>query len=103
MRKDDLGHPEQCEVAYKYYEIFVDEETVKTCACECCAGKRGCADCKRQLASIINEKFAPVREKRAEYAKDMAYVDDVLAEGAKKARVEAQKVISKVRSLINMY
>ena len=63
-RKDDPGHPDKCEVAFNYYQAFADEETVKQVECECKAGARGCADCKRQLGAIINEKFAPIREKR---------------------------------------
>lgn len=35
MRKDDPGHPEQCEVAFKYWEIFGSEEQVDTVRYEC--------------------------------------------------------------------
>ena len=84
-RKDDPGHPDKCEVAYKYYEIFADSETVKQVNCECKAGQRGCADCKSQLGRIINEKFAPIRQKRIELAKDTDKVRDIIQEGCKKA------------------
>lgn len=103
VRKDDKGHPEQCEVAFKYYQIFANEEETKCCAQECSAGTRGCADCKRNLAKIINEKFAPIREKRLELAKDPTLVDDILRAGAKKAQLEAQKNIEKIREIINIY
>lgn len=101
-RKDDLGHPDKCEVAYKYYEIFADSETVKQVNCECKAGQRGCADCKRQLGRIINEKFAPIRQKRIELAKDMDKVRDIIREGGKKAAAEAEKTMAKVREAVNI-
>ena len=62
MRKDDPGHPDDCEVAFKYWNIFGAEEQISTVRCECEKGLRGCADCKRQLGALINKKFAPIRE-----------------------------------------
>ncbi len=101
-RKDDPGHPDKCEVAYKYYEIFADNDTTKQVECECRAGQRGCADCKRQLGKIINEKFAPIREKRCEYAKDINKVYDIIRDGSKKAAAEAEKTMVKVREAVNI-
>lgn len=101
-RKDDPGHPDKCEVAFKYYEAFADAETVKQTECECKAGARGCADCKRRLGAVINEKFAPIREKRNELLKDTDKVKDIINEGNKKAAAEAEKVLSKVRDAVNI-
>ncbi|MDD3238175.1 MAG: tryptophan--tRNA ligase [Candidatus Gastranaerophilales bacterium] len=101
-RKDDPGHPDKCEVAYSYYSIFGNEELQKVVADECIAGSRGCADCKRQLAKVINEKFAPIRAKRLEYANDMDKVYDILNEGNKKARCEAESVMEKVRDIVGI-
>lgn len=101
-RKDDPGHPDKCEVAFKYYQIFAPEETVKQVECECKAGQRGCADCKKQLGCIINQKFAPIREKRYEYQKDINKVYDIIEDGNKKATMEAEKTMKKVRDAINI-
>lgn len=103
MRKDDPGHPENCEVAFKYWEIFGDKEQVETVKCECEKGLRGCADCKRQLAAVINEKFAPIREKRKYYEEHPEEVDRIIREGSEKARREAQKILHEVRNIIGMY
>ena len=67
MRKDDLGHPDECEVAFKYWKIFGAEAEINTVRCECEKGQRGCADCKRQLGAKINERMAEIREKRSYY------------------------------------
>ena len=63
MRKDDPGHPEDCEVAFKYWTIFGNKEEIETVKCECEKGLRGCADCKRQLGAKINERFEKVFNK----------------------------------------
>ena len=80
----------------------IDEETIKTVECECKAGARGCADCKRQLGRIINEKFAPIRAKRQELAQDMDKVQDIINDGCRKANLEAEKVMTKVRDAVNI-
>lgn len=103
MRKDDPGHPNECEVAFKYWQIFGDESTIETVKCECEKGERGCADCKRQLAKIINEKFAPIREKRRYYESHIEEVEKIIEDGSKKARLEAQKVLKEVRNAVKMY
>ncbi len=101
-RKDDPGHPDNCEVAFKYYQTFADADTVCQVECECRQGKRGCADCKRQLGKIINEKFAPIRYKRQEFERDIDKVKDIIKEGSKKAAAEAEKTMQKVRDAVNI-
>ncbi len=103
LRKTDPGHPDECEVAFKYWEIFGTEDQVAKVRTECEKGERGCADCKRQLGALINEKLAPIREKRRYYETHIDEVKDILNDGSKKARTEAQKVLSHVRELVKMY
>ncbi len=103
MRKDDPGHPDECEVAFKYWQVFGSDEQVQQVRCECEKGLRGCADCKRQLAQVINEKMAPIREKRAYYEQNPEVVHEIIRKGSEKARVEAQKVLKEVRKLVRMY
>lgn len=103
MRKDDPGHPDECEVAFKYWKIFGDEAEVETIRCECEKGLRGCADCKRQLGAKINERFSQIRERRRYYEEHPEEVERIIREGSEKARVEAQKVLKEVRNLVRMY
>ena len=103
MRKDDPGHPEDCEVAFKYWTIFGDEKEVETVKCECEKGLRGCADCKRQLGAKINERLASIREKRKYYEEHPEIVEKIIREGSEKARKDAQKVLEEVRKLVRMF
>lgn len=102
VRKDDLGHPDKCEVVFEYYSIFADSQTVEQVQCECKAGERGCADCKRQLAGVINQKFAAIREKRLEYANNLDLVKDILNQGKNQAQKEAQAVLNKVKDIVGI-
>lgn len=103
IKRTDPGNPDNCEVVFPYYKIFATEEQIsKTCK-ECKSATRGCADCKMELAQIVNDYLRPMREKRHELEKNPQYVDEIIREGSKKARVEAQKVLDQVKSFIKMY
>lgn len=103
LRKDDLGHPEECEVAFKYWKIFGSEEEIATIRCECEKGLRGCAQCKRQLGEKINAKLAAIREKRKYYEEHPQEVEQIIKEGSAKARIKAAEILQQVRELVKMY
>ena len=103
MRKDDPGHPDECEVAFKYWKIFGSSNEINTVKEECEKGLRGCADCKRQLGAKINERMAEIREKRKYYEQNPKLVIDILNQGADKARKEAQQILKEVKNLVKMY
>jgi tryptophanyl-tRNA synthetase len=102
MRKTDLGHPDKCEVVYDYYKVFSDEETTKTVCEECQKGLRGCADCKRQLAKIINTQFAEIREKRIKYSENPQLIKEILVEGRQKARAVAKEILAKANDAVRI-
>ena len=103
LRKNDPGHPDECEVVYKYWKIFGNAEEIENIACECKAGARGCADCKRLLAAKVNERMSEIRELRKYYEKHPDEVKQIIEEGSAKERFEAGKIISNVRNIIKMY
>ena len=61
------------------------------------AGGLGYGDLKKALFENYWNYFAEARKKRAELAANLDYVNGVLAEGAAKARVIAQKVLKRAR------
>lgn len=103
IRRDDLGHPDQCEVAFKYWQIFANSQDVETVKCECEKGSRGCADCKRQLGTIVNNTLQEVRERRKYYEAHIDEVHNIIKQGSEKTRYEAQKTLTEVRNIIGMY
>ncbi len=102
-RKDDPGHPDKCEVAFSYWQAFGDEKTIETVKEECMAGKRGCVDCKRQLACAVNDYLRPLRERRKYYENHLDEVKEIIEKGSEKARIEAQKVLEQVKDAVKMY
>lgn len=101
IRKDDLGNPDVCMVAY-YHNLFSTPEEVKTICEECKAGKRGCVACKKQLAENINKTLQPIREKRAYYEERPELVDQILFEGTKKAQSIAKETMKKVKKAMRL-
>jgi tryptophanyl-tRNA synthetase len=61
------------------------------------AGGLGYGDLKKQLFESYWTHFAAARQKRAELAANLDYVNGVLAEGATKARPLAQTVLKRAR------
>ena len=93
----------KCEVAFKYWQIFGSPEEIAQVESECKAGKRGCADCKRQLAQKVNEHFKEIRERRKYYENHMDEVKAILEEGTLKSRAVSSKILADVRNIIGMY
>ena len=96
IKKDDLGNPDVCMVAY-YHKLFSSEEACSKACSECKAGARGCVACKRELANNIVEFLRPMREKRAYYEAHPEEVDKILKEGTERARKTAKETMKKVK------
>lgn len=60
-------------------------------------GGMGYGDAKKRLAELVNETFAPYRERREELSADMDYVEQVLQDGAARARALAKPVLAEAR------
>ena len=101
IKKDDLGNPDVCMVYY-YHKLFSSKEEQEQICKECKEGKRGCVACKKQLANNIINYLAPVREKRAYYEARPELIDDILAEGTKKARETAKETMKKVKKAMKL-
>jgi tryptophanyl-tRNA synthetase len=63
-------------------------------------GGKGYGHYKQRLHELFLETLGPARERRRQLAEDPAYLDDVLAEGAKKARLLAGPVMDAVRRAV---
>ena len=97
IKKDDLGNPDICMVAY-YHDLFTNPEDVKIVCQECREGKRGCVACKKQLAANIIEKLRTIREKRKYYEERPELLDEILINGTKKAQEIAKETMRKVKA-----
>ena len=101
IKKDDLGNPDVCMVAY-YHNLFSSEEECKVVCEECKAGKRGCVACKKQLAKNVNTTLEPMRQKRKYYEERPELVDEILIKGTEKARQTAKETMKKVKKAMKL-
>ena len=65
-------------------------------------GMGGAGQLKKYVTEAVNGYFAPIRERRAEIAKDMDYVKDVIAEGNRRAHEVAASTLDEVREAMGM-
>jgi len=98
--RSDPGHPEVCNV-YSLHHFYNRERLVEI-AEQCRGAAIGCVDCKQLLADAINRDLAPFRERRAEIAQRTGYVDEVLADGARRAHAIAKETIKGVREKMGL-
>lgn len=96
IRQHDQGHPAICTV-FSYHQLFALPAEVQQIEQECKTGKRGCVACKKQLACSMNRFLDPIRERRAHLVKNPKQVDDLLHQGTKRAKKQAEKTMELVR------
>lgn len=97
IKLNDKGRPDICNV-FSYFSMFVHTELRHTK--DWCEGaKVGCTECKKRLANILIEYLEPIRKKRA--ALSDSAVEDIIRDGAKKARQTASGTMDEVKDLVN--
>ena len=87
---------------FQLYRLLAKPADVEAMRESFLAGGTGYGDYKKQLLSAFLEYFGPARERRAGYEADMSYVEDVLAEGARKARAVARETLDRVRTAVGV-
>ncbi|MFN8412457.1 MAG: tryptophan--tRNA ligase [Anaerolineales bacterium] len=101
QRKTDPGNPDVCNV-FTMHKLFSPQEEVDMINTECRKAGIGCVDCKLRFAANLNKHLEPFRAKRAELASQESYVQDVLNDGAKRARAIAQQTMVEVREAMQL-
>ena len=85
---------------FQLYSLFATPEQKTAMEESFRAGGTGYGEYKKQLLASFMGYFGPQRARRAELEQDEDYVQDVLAEGAKKARAVARETIDRVRTAV---
>ena len=100
VRRNDPGRPEVCNV-YSLHGFFGPDKQPEIAAA-CRTAEIGCVDCKKQLTESVNDYFAPIRARRQELAANPEAVDEILIDGARRARVIAAEVLADVKAAIGL-
>jgi len=96
---EDPKDPETA-IVYNLYKLLASSEQADEMAKKLKAGGYGWGHCKLDLLNVILETFKDEREKFDYYMNNRSELDQILDEGAKKARVIARDVISRVREKV---
>jgi len=100
IKKTDKGNPDVC-VAFKFHKLFNKDEVAEIDT-SCREAGIGCVACKKRLAEKMVDLLADMHVRRAEYANQPDLIREILAEGAKKARLQAAATMEEVRSAMHL-
>lgn len=98
--RKDVGHPEVCNI-YRFHQYF-NPSALADIAKKCTTAQIGCVDCKMTVAKEIGKVLEPFRQRRAELAAKPDYIQDVLADGAKRARVIAGETLNEAKKRMGL-
>jgi len=93
--------PSSCSV-FALYKLFATPEEAEDLAARYRAGGLGYGTAKKELLEKIRETFAPLGEKRAELERDPDGVEDVLRDGARRARDLVRHTLSRARRAVGL-
>ena len=87
---------------YDIAALFLDNEQKLELQARYKSGKEGYGHFKKYLKELIWEELGEAREKREYYLGHMDEVNDILAQGAKKAKAIADAKMERVRTAIGL-
>ncbi len=94
---EDPKDPDKCTV-FALLKLFTSDEETKEWQQRYRQGGMGYGEAKKRLAELAVQYMEPFRQQYQKFVQDDSYVEDVLREGGKKARLAAQQLMDKVRS-----
>ena len=86
---------------FLYHKLYNPNEVLEIEE-DCKAARLGCVECKGRLAEKLSEFLGPIQERRREAEAREGYIEEVLEEGARRARSEAEVTMEKVRELMGL-
>ncbi|HEV8341399.1 MAG TPA: tryptophan--tRNA ligase [Candidatus Binatia bacterium] len=101
VRRQDPGEPEKCP-AFQLHKIYCSPDEIDYVSKGCRTAGIGCLECKKVMIKHVIADLAPFREKRAEYEKRPADVQDVLATGNRTAQEKASETMAEVRAVVGL-
>jgi len=93
---EDPKDPDKC-LVYAFLKLVTSDEQRGHWHKRYTEGGMGYGEAKKELTRLMNELLETFRSRYEELNKNRDYVEDVLAEGGKKARAIARDIMEKVR------
>lgn len=88
---------------FTYHDAFnADSAEVEELKERYRAGRVGDVEVKKRLARALNAFLDPLRERRGRFAAHPEQVEEIIAEGSRRARAEAQQTLERAREAMRM-
>lgn len=84
------------------YKLFASTDEVAAMEADYRRGGVGYGEFKQRLFEAVRDHFEPMRAKRQELQADVKVIEEVLADGAAKARNVAQRTMDRVRKAVGL-
>ncbi|HEX4050758.1 MAG TPA: tryptophan--tRNA ligase [Steroidobacteraceae bacterium] len=101
VRRTDPGDPDKCPV-FDLHRIYSDAATQSWAAQGCRTAGIGCLDCKQPLIDRVVEEVGGMRKRAQEFQENPEAVNNLLTEGAEKAREAARATLDEVRRAMHL-
>ncbi|MBK8250951.1 MAG: tryptophan--tRNA ligase [Gemmatimonadetes bacterium] len=101
VRKTDPGNPDVCNI-YQLHRAFSPADTIEHVATQCRSAGWGCIECKKVLHGHLDAELAPIRGRAAELQAQPGRVQEILGDGAERARNVAQVTMREVRGAMGL-
>jgi tryptophanyl-tRNA synthetase len=100
-RPEEPKDPDTCNI-FAIYKHFVTHEMREDTRRRYLAGGLGYGVMKQELFELLDQMFKPARERYESYLQDTGQVEQILKEGAAKARETAQTRMRQIREAIGI-
>jgi tryptophanyl-tRNA synthetase len=101
IKRTDPGNPDICNV-FTMHKTFSPQADVDMVNVECRRAGIGCVECKMLFAKNLNRHLEPFRARRAEIASRPESVQEILDDGADRARKIAAETMREVRAAVEL-
>jgi tryptophanyl-tRNA synthetase len=102
LRATDPGHVKGNPV-FTYHDAFNDNhDEIHDLKSRYVKGKVGDVEVKQKLVAALNRFLDPIRERRAAYASQPSLLEDILADGSRRAREEARETLGMARQAMGL-
>jgi tryptophanyl-tRNA synthetase len=101
VKRTDPGTPEKCNV-YTLHKFFSPPADLQFVHEGCTTAGIGCIDCKKRLFENLKADLQRIRARADELRATPGRIDEILADGAARARAVARETMARVRERLGL-
>jgi tryptophanyl-tRNA synthetase len=101
VRRTDPGNPDLCNI-FTLHKFFSNEQRQAEVRAGCTTAGIGCIDCKKWLLEGLKGDLARINQRRETLLSRPERIDEILTEGARRARVTARETIARVYARLGL-